>query len=573
MDNDLTFFTNEPERTLYDRFNKILKNNSKYFDVLVGYFRTSGFFALYEAMESIEKIRILVGLNVDKNTVEYLHVSKSGEIHLTDKEVKEKFNKSVKDEIEEVDDTKEVETGIKKFIEFIQSGKLEMKIYPKAPIHAKVYILRKDLEKSDNFGSVITGSSNFSKAGLINNLEFNVELKDSRDVRFALDKFEELWKDGIEITDEYIETINQDTWIREDITPYEMYLKFLYEYFKEEINIDKADFSDELLPDGFMRLEYQIEAVMSAKRILEAYNGVFISDVVGLGKTYICAMLAKSLKGGRKLIICPPVLQKYWKDVLLDFDVAADVESLGKLDKVIEEGSDRYQYIFIDEAHRFRNADTENFSKLHKICYGKKVVLISATPQNNYTTDIANQIFLFQQKNNSTIIPNEKNIEGFFNRLNSNLKKNKDDKEKYLKILKENSEIIRDKVLRSIMIRRTRTEIMKHYKDDLEKQGLKFPKLGTPEQIIYEYDNNIDSIFENTITVIKTIDYARYKALTYLENIPKNLKSMLTGQKNMVGFMKTLLVKDLKAVFMPLRKLLRGSFFPMKNLLLCIMTE
>ena len=34
---DLTFFTNEPNRTLVDRFNKILSNNTKSFDVLVGY--------------------------------------------------------------------------------------------------------------------------------------------------------------------------------------------------------------------------------------------------------------------------------------------------------------------------------------------------------------------------------------------------------------------------------------------------------------------------------------------------------------------------------------------------------
>lgn len=66
-------------------------------------------------------------------------------------------------------------------------------MYADAPIHAKVYIMRKNMEKvPDTYGSVITGSSNFSEAGLQNNLEFNVELKDSRDVEFALEKFE-LW--------------------------------------------------------------------------------------------------------------------------------------------------------------------------------------------------------------------------------------------------------------------------------------------------------------------------------------------------------------------------------------------
>ena len=54
--------------------------------------------------------------------------------------------------------------------------------------------------------------------------------------------------------------------------------------------------------------------------------------------------------------------------------------------------------------------------------------------------------------------------------------------------LRANSEEIRDKILRHIMIRRTRTEIQQYYQDDLEKQGLTFPKLGAPEQIIYTFD-------------------------------------------------------------------------------------
>lgn len=35
--NDLTFFTNEPERDLYSRFSTILKSNTQFFDILVGY--------------------------------------------------------------------------------------------------------------------------------------------------------------------------------------------------------------------------------------------------------------------------------------------------------------------------------------------------------------------------------------------------------------------------------------------------------------------------------------------------------------------------------------------------------
>ena len=109
-----------------------------------------------------------------------------------------------------------------------------MRMYAESPIHAKVYIMRKNPTKDpENYGSVITGSSNFSEAGLLNNLEFNVELKDSADVHFALDKFEELWKDGVPIQDAYVDAVKKKTWLRNDITPYEIYLKTLYEFFRE----------------------------------------------------------------------------------------------------------------------------------------------------------------------------------------------------------------------------------------------------------------------------------------------------------------------------------------------------
>ena len=78
---------------------------------------------------------------------------------------------------------------------------------------------------------------------------------------------------------------------------------------KEEINDDQLDNDDKFraFPDGFKPLQYQKDAVIQAKRMLEKHNGIFISDVVGLGKTYICALLAQELPG-RKLILCPPVL-------------------------------------------------------------------------------------------------------------------------------------------------------------------------------------------------------------------------------------------------------------------------
>jgi len=76
MSTDTTFFTNEPGAALLDRFKKTLQT-TQYFDVLVGYFRISGFHRLYDALEEIEKIRILVGLNVDRKAYEVIEDARS----------------------------------------------------------------------------------------------------------------------------------------------------------------------------------------------------------------------------------------------------------------------------------------------------------------------------------------------------------------------------------------------------------------------------------------------------------------------------------------------------------------
>ncbi len=555
---DLKFFTNEPERDLYGRFSAILKSNTKFFDVLVGYFRASGFFKLYEALEDVEKIRILIGLNVDRFTVKIIDrvTNEAKMVGISSSDGKTIIGEEVEKEFEAAGSSEEVEKGVRIFLDWLKSGKLEMRMYTDAPIHAKIYIMRKDQDKvPDSFGSVITGSSNFSEAGLINNLEFNVELKDYPDVKFALDKFEELWKNSTDIRDTYIEAVEHNTWMRDDITPYQLYLKTLYEFFKEEINSDKENF-ETLLPEGYMRLQYQIDAVTQARQKLDAYNGVFISDVVGLGKTYICAMLANSFnRNTYKLFVCPPVLVDYWRSVLQEFDVSrCDVVSLGKLDKVIAKGTDKYSYVFVDEAHRFRNSGTEAFTELHQICRGKKVVLISATPINNYTSDVENQIYLFQSKQSGTI-NGIKNIEGFFRGLNSKLAKKPKGSAAYRAQLRENSEIIRDKLIREVMIRRTRGEIQQYYGEDLKKQGLTFPKAGSPEKIIYVFDDETDDAFAQTINIIKEFKYSRYTPLLYLKDKKKYVQ-MMTAQRNMGGFMKGILVKRLESSFYAFRKTL-----------------
>ncbi len=538
MRGETKFFTNEPENDLYGKFQSLLKNNAQFFDIMVAYFWSSGFYRMYDALESTEKIRVLVGLGIDKN------------IFTAIKAAKENFADTLQEEFDEGEFSANVERGARKFIEWLKSGKIEMRLYNLAPLHSKIYITRKK-----NFGSVITGSSNFSKGGLITNLEFNVELKDKADVDFALKKFEEFWADGVDISEEYISTVENRTWLRNNITPYEIYLKTIYEFFKEEINADKDAALEGILPPNFFRLKYQMDAVIQAKKILEAYGGVFIADVVGLGKTYICAMLSKILPYGKKLIICPPVLMNMWQDVFKKFGVADwEVESLGKLDRIAET-AEKFTYIFIDEAHRFRRESTQSYSNLHKICRNKKIVLISATPINNYSTDIEAQIELFQNKNKSTIV-GVRNLEKFFKELDRKAALFPKGSKEYLLQLDKNSKEIRDKILRYIMIRRTRHEILKYYGDDLKKQNVTFPKLGTPQAVAYEFDAALNNIFNETVNIIKNFKYARYTPLLYLTD-SNSYKKMLTGQRNLSGFMKSIFVKRLESSFFAFKNTLR----------------
>lgn len=83
MSSDLTFITNEPDKSLRDRFGVLLSYGTRYFDCLVGYFFISGFYKLYPALEKVERVRILVGLQTDRTAYELLEMTKEkGELYL-----------------------------------------------------------------------------------------------------------------------------------------------------------------------------------------------------------------------------------------------------------------------------------------------------------------------------------------------------------------------------------------------------------------------------------------------------------------------------------------------------------
>lgn len=560
------FFTNSNENTLFEKFKGIFTYTKvAAFDALVGYFRSSGYFRIREYLKDVKQIRILVGIDVDHLIGEA--AVKGLEFKFNANETRDEFFKKLKEDIQNADYSKDVEEGILEFIHDVRAGKIQIKAHPDKNIHAKIYIFRPETFNSHNTGSVITGSSNLTAPGLETNFEFNVELRDFDDVAYASKTFEELWAESIDIRPEDIETTKDSTYLNEHFTPFEIYIKFLIEYFGKSIEYDPESIED--LPKGYTKLRYQVDAVNEGYQKLMKHNGFFLSDVVGLGKTIVAAIIAKKFywRSGprtKTLIIHTPPLEKAWRKVIYDFDVpGVEFITNGSLHKI--SNPDDYDLIIVDEAHKFRSDESEMFNKLQKLCKTprrrsatdgsseKKIVLITATPLNNRPEDIRNQIYLFQDSKQSTLEIG--NLQHFFRPLIDDYRK--------IKLLRDRKEIaqevkriydeIRVKVLQPLIVRRTRTDLREteEYRIDIQQQGVAFPDIIPPRQVLYELDGELDRLYDESFKLIREgLKYFRYQAIKYLnEDVKGAYKQADMISEQLAMLMKTLLVKRIDSSF------------------------
>ena len=577
------FFTNEKENTLLEKIEGVFKYKKvHFFDALVGYFRASGYFRIRKFIQQTPHIRILVGINVDKLT--YLANQQGLLFNPNSEQSQEEFFNEIKKNIQEAKYDKEVEDGMYQFIEDIVSGRIEMRIHPKQNIHAKIYIFREEVYHPHGYGSVITGSSNLTEAGLEKNFEFNVELRYDDDIQFATETFERLWAESVEIDITHIEKIKTESYLNTDFTPYEVYLKFLLEYFGKSIDFDPNSVSD--LPKGYKKLSYQIDAVNDGYSKMMKHNGFFLSDVVGLGKTIVSALIAKKfffangfpMHRSYTLIIVPPALKEGWERTMTEF----------KLDnyKIITNGSlhklknpSLYDLVIVDEAHKFRSDTASMYNELQKLCktktlhadgslHDKKVILVSATPLNNKPEDIANLVYLFQDSKDSTL--EEGNLQRFFREQIDKYRKAKDlkDIELISKEVKAIYEKIRVKVVEPLTVRRTRTDLMENeaYRKDLEKQNVHFPDVKAPHKIYYQLDTELEELYDKTIRYLKgkekgTLKYYRYQAIKYLLPPKKDkYKKADLISIQLAGIMKTLLVKRIDSSFYAFKQSLKRYY-------------
>lgn len=584
------FFTNQDDNSLLKKFEGVFTNieSIRHFDALVGYFRTSGYFKVRAFLDKIPKIRILAGINVDQLIKKY---HDKGQLYLDNpEETRGNFLEDIIKNIQEADYDEITENGIIQFIKDLTDGKIELRAHPTKKIHAKVYIFRPVPFNEYAPCEVITGSSNLTDAGLganpESNYEFNVSLRDYEDVKYATEEFERLWNESVPILYAEAQKIKEQTYLRDDFTPFELYIKMLIEYFGKRVEYDPYNI-DLLLPDKFMRLKYQSDAANQGFAIMMKHNGFILADVVGLGKTIIACMVIKKFiyengTHSRILVVVPPAIEANWRRTTEDFQIKNHFEfiTIGSLNKVLNEddysysNADKFDLIVVDESHKFRNDYTEMYLALQEICKmprsrkaedgdtRKKVILISATPLNNRPQDIENQLYLFQDRRNSTL-ENIRNLQDYFKPLNEQYKKLAAEKVLNIKKLKSLFQKLRDDVVEPLVIRRTRTDIENNaeYLEDMENQGIVFPKVDDPTSLFYQLDGKLATLFFETVSLITGMDefgnethglgYYRYRAIEFLtkEEDKKIYGNVGSISARLSAIMKTLLVKRLESSF------------------------
>ena len=189
-------------------FEGVLQHNPQIrnLDAVVGFLRASGYFSLRPFLDNIGKVRVLIGIDVDKYIAQ---AARRGKLFFgAEEDVKEDCLRKIRKDIESSNYKKEIEEGMFQMVQDLLDGKLELRAHPSKKIHAKIYVLYPNDFNQYTQGMAITGSSNLSGNGLgitqERQYEFNVKMDRYDDVKFAKDEFEQLWKEaeGCEITKE-----------------------------------------------------------------------------------------------------------------------------------------------------------------------------------------------------------------------------------------------------------------------------------------------------------------------------------------------------------------------------------
>jgi len=370
------------EYQLFDVLNELLETR-KPADFASGFFNLGGYALVREKLSDISKFRLLLGREPSTHG---LPTRTGRPIRLIDINI----DSAIRQDLTAENLSQDNKTVVEDLVDFLGQDEVQVRLYTKSFFHGKAYIFD---------DTVIVGSSNFTRAGLTQNSELNAVQKSSIIAKAYREWFDGFWSEAEDYKEKLIELLRKSKHGDYPWEPYWVYIKALYEYFKDDLYSEGVD----LFTSSKVELtEFQEEGHIKAIKILNKYGGVLVCDSVGLGKTYIGKKILEHYayyQRKRAMVICPAQLRDMWRSELYDANIQADVrsqEELGQKDCPIDRYKDA-EVVLVAESHNFRNTIIARYKNLERILGSgprKKLILMTATPINNNLLDLYHQVNL-----------------------------------------------------------------------------------------------------------------------------------------------------------------------------------
>ena len=402
-------------------------------------------------------------------------------------------------------------TNLHKMAALFASGRVEARCYTAKKFHAKAYIIQREIYPNQ---LAVMGSGNFTRQGLLNNIELNAE-QSTEQTEHLRAWYEERWEEAQAdvVTDQVLAEIRRQIDLYD---PYYLYLKALSAWGQDRQGISLCSPPMEDILD-----EHQRQGYLQALKILERQHGVMVCDGVGLGKSFIALALMQHFcrAGERVLLIAPKnIIDNSWKEYidkhLSDYreplgsmvfqamtEFGYDLEKLEELEKengamtdadrqhlrLLRVYTERADVVVIDESHNFRTQSASRYKTLYHIMQPhlgqrKKVILLTATPINTHYTDISAQLGLITHEHGTLAGYGFQQIRKAAVELDKALPKDKTPGQLSLFDDATSNELLH-RVLEQVVIQRSRTTC-KALSDAAGKELL-FPKRLDPECIEY----------------------------------------------------------------------------------------
>ena len=511
-------------------------------DIATGTFEIGAFLSLGKTWQHLDGIRLLMGDETTRRTKDHLI-----------KALQETTDTNIESE-KEKDDTLH---GLAAVRDAIRRGQIMVRVYDQAKFHAKLNLMHAQNSSPVDFATV--GSSNFTHPGLTQNVELNSFITDATHIEKLSDWYNERWEEGSEVKEELLRTIERHL---KEYPPFTVYAKALHTYFRgREKPADEWEEKESVIYQ--ILSQYQKDGYHAALQIADTWNGALICDGVGSGKTYIGLMLLERyLRDNKRVLLITPksVAESVWNSQVTrqlrskygrllrehyDIKLHTDLGRRGGItDDDLEYFREHKDVIIIDEAHHFRNPNSNRGRLLMELAQNKKLYLLTATPINNSLDDIYHLINYFGQDQRSHFAKigvydfrrHFRNIEKQFENENTEVAEQ----------VEEDDFLRQDPLLKQVLIQRSR----KYIKDAEMASGTRilFPERVVEPTVEYSLRRVYRTLYDELQRAFDRhnpfLNLAIYNTVKYHKNPEERIQQR---QKQIVGLIRTLVLKRLES--------------------------